>query len=101
MTSYREGFPRTILESMALGRSVIAFDCIGVRSAVCDGETGYLIKQGDLEGFANKIIELIDDDEKLIKIGKRAREYCVDVCDSNYINGILFEKIKSNLKKEK
>ena len=98
MTSFREGFPRTIMESMALGRPVIAFDTIGVRSAVIDGKTGYLIPFGDLNGFANRIIELIDDDKKIIELGKNARESCVEQCDSNIINGKILEIISSHIK---
>lgn len=96
-TSYREGFPRTILEAMALGRPVIAYDCIGVRDSVEDGKTGFLIYNRDEEKFADKIIELIDNDDKLIEIGKCARSICEEKYTSDAINNLIYKDIRKSL----
>lgn len=97
-TSYREGFPRTILEAMALGRPVIAYSCIGVRDSVVDGKTGFLIDGRNEELLADKIIELIDNEEKIITIGKCARSICEKKYDSDIINGLICEDIESFIK---
>ena len=96
-TSYREGFPRVIMEAMALGRPTIAFDTVGTNRAVNDGSTGYLIKDRNLEQFANRIIELIDDEQKLIELGTNARNYCVENLDSNYVNKKIVAEIEKLL----
>jgi len=56
-------FPNTILESMACGTPVIATNVGGIREAVLDGQTGYLVQSGDVRGFANCILKLIDSEE--------------------------------------
>ena len=96
-TSYREGFPRVIMEAMALGRPTIAFDTVGTNRAVSDGETGYLIKDRNLEQFANRIIELIDDEQKLSELGNNARNYCVEHLDSNIVNKKIVSVIEKLL----
>ncbi len=88
---YREGFPRTILEAMSLGRVAVVSDIVGNRDAVIDGVTGFLVPERDIEGFAKKIIEIIDDDELLLKIGKQARDVCVKEYDSELINGRILD----------
>ena len=43
LTSYKEGKPRALMESSALGVPVVATDVIGTREVVKDGVTGYLV----------------------------------------------------------
>lgn len=93
-SSYREGFPRVILEGMALGRAVIATDTVGNKDAVVDGKTGYLVPMHDIKTFANKIIEIIDNDELLIKLGMNGRKICEEKYDSKIINDIIYNIIR-------
>lgn len=92
-TSKREGFPRTILEAMAVGTPVIASNVIGNKTAVIDGETGYLIEENNLEQFANKIIELINNEELLKRLGNNSRKMCEEVHDCRKINSTIFDII--------
>jgi len=56
LTSYYEGLPNVVLEANACGLSVIAFDSPGGTSEIIEnGLNGWLIKDGDLHGFAEKI----------------------------------------------
>ncbi len=90
---YKEGFPRTILEAMAVGRPTIATNIVGCKDAVVDGQTGYLLEPHDIKGFANKIIEIIDNDKLLLELGKNAREVCEKKFDSKIINSKIIEII--------
>lgn len=92
-TSYREGFPRVILEAMALGRPTIATNVIGNKDVVKDGYTGYLLEKNDLSLFVEKIIYLIDHKETIIKLGRQARDYCENYYDSEIINNIILKNI--------
>lgn len=67
-----ENLPNTVLEAMACGRPVIAFDVGGVRDAVRHGETGLLTAAGDAEGLAVAIADLLDDDPARTRMGDAA-----------------------------
>ena len=92
---YREGFPRTFLEAMALGKAIIATDTIGSRDAIKDGINGYMLHVHDVEAFASKIIEIIDDDKELRRIGDSSRSYCEEHFTSDKINAIILNHLES------
>lgn len=59
-----ESFPMIVLESLSLGRPVVAFDIdCGLKDLLVTGGNGFLIKKFNIEDFANKIIELSQDEE--------------------------------------
>ena len=60
--SEKEGWGLTVIESNAVGTPVVATDADGLRDSVRDGETGYLVASGDVDGFARRIGELLADD---------------------------------------
>ena len=59
LTSDSEGTPRCLLEAMSLGKTCIAPDIPGMSELIRDGETGYLFPQGDVDGFATLIDDII------------------------------------------
>lgn len=61
--SYREGVPRAVLEASASGVPIVAFDVPGVREAVVNGETGYLVPFGDVDALATRTCELLRNNE--------------------------------------
>ncbi len=50
-----EGFGIVILEAGSCGLPVVASNLQGIKDAVIDGETGYLVDEGDVDGFLNRI----------------------------------------------
>ena len=73
LSSQSEGFSNSILEYMAAGRPVVATDVGGVREAVINGETGYLLPPGDHEKMAACIISLLAEPERARAMGKRGQ----------------------------
>ncbi len=73
--SYREGVPRVILESAATGLPTVAFDVPGVREAVVNNETGFLVPFKDIELMQKKLVNLIKDNELRVSMGRKARLY--------------------------
>ena len=68
-----EGFGLVIIESMACGVPVVAFDCEnGPRSIITDGENGFLIPTFDIEAFAEKVMLLMKDRELRLRMGENA-----------------------------
>lgn len=61
LSSRREGLPNCILEAMAMGLPVVTTDVAGAKELVKDGETGYVLPQGDVEGLGAALLKLADD----------------------------------------
>ena len=57
------------------GTPVVATDADGLRDSVRDGETGFLVPLGDVEGFTNRIGQLLDSDELATKMSGAALKW--------------------------
>lgn len=68
--SYREGLGLGIIEAMALRLPIIATNIGGIPEAVIDGETGFLVKPGSVNGLADAIKQLMFDKERLKIFGE-------------------------------
>ena len=86
-----EGFPLTILEAMRAGLPVIASDVGGVREAVVDGVTGYLIPRDDVQTLAERLRRLIRDNGLRTTLGQRAREMFL----SEFVEEKMFAEVQT------
>jgi phosphatidylinositol alpha-1,6-mannosyltransferase len=50
-----EGFGIAIIEAGSCGLPVVASNLQGIKDAVIDGKTGYLVEEGDVDGFLKRI----------------------------------------------
>jgi L-malate glycosyltransferase len=73
LSSKAEGFANAILEYMAAGLPVVATDVGGLREAVAEGETGFLVESGDHEAMADRIIHLLNDPKRANAMGARGK----------------------------
>ena len=72
--SRTEGFGLVLVEAMACGLPVISFDCEnGPRSIITDGEDGFLIPPFDVESFANRLFQLMNDDKLRRTVGENGK----------------------------
>lgn len=70
----KEACSRAILEMMACGKPVVAFNTGGNSELAEDGITGTLVNFGDIKGFAAAVSELLRDDKKRKMMGTQARQ---------------------------
>lgn len=61
-TSPKEGWGLSVLEANACGTVVVASDSPGLREAVVDGKTGFLVPHGDVDAIADRIARVLSDD---------------------------------------
>lgn len=102
MTSNYEGFGMVLVEAMACGVPAIAFDCkCGPRDIIRDGENGLLVQNGDIEGLAEAMMEVMDDESYRKMLSQNARKvvatYSEETVMSKWI--ALFDSLVENTNK--
>ncbi len=71
MTSGMECFPMVLLEAMSCGLPIVSYDCpTGPRNIIQDNIDGILVDYKNKESMSNAIIELIENIDKRILLGK-------------------------------
>lgn len=66
-TARYEGLPYAIIESLSLGKPVVATDVDGNRDLVIDNYNGYLVKNENVKELADKILSILNDSSKISK----------------------------------
>ena len=85
LPSYREGFPKILIEAAACGRAVITTDVPGCRDAIEDGITGFMVPVRNSKALAEKICILLDNPLLCRKMGKAGRDRAKEVFDVNKV----------------
>ncbi|RDW21456.1 glycosyltransferase family 1 protein [Oceanobacillus arenosus] len=91
LPSYHEGTPKTVLEAMAMGRSIITSDAPGCRETVTDKLNGFLVKVKDIQGLTIRMEELISSNELRIDMGKESARIAREKYDVNIINKSIMQ----------
>ena len=84
MSSLYEPFGLVLVEAMSCGLPVIAFDCpYGPADIISDGVDGFLVENRDVDAFADRVCQLIEDKDLRQRMGiaavSSAQRYRSDV----------------------
>jgi glycosyltransferase involved in cell wall biosynthesis len=74
LPSYREGFPKSLIEAAAASRAVVTTDVPGCRDAIIPNKTGLLVPAKDPQQLANTLQWLIENPHERIAMGKAGRK---------------------------
>ena len=75
-TSLGEGWGLCVLEAAALGVPTVAFDVDGLRDAVRDGETGWLVRDGErIEDVAERAVKELADPARRAAVAAACRAW--------------------------
>lgn len=75
MSSNYEGFPMVMIEAMACGLPVVAFDFkCGPKDIIRNEENGLIIHNGDIKALADGIMKLMEDTENRKRMSLNARK---------------------------
>lgn len=85
-----DNLPNGVLESMACGTPVVAFDIGGVGEAVRHMETGYLARYRDAADLAQGIARLLDDTD----LRRRMEARCREVAEAEYDMTVQADRIE-------
>lgn len=75
ITSMKEGWGISIIEANACGTPIIAYRVSGLKDAVKNGQTGLLVKNGDIKELANTIEMLLSNTELREKLTNNTTEW--------------------------
>ena len=82
LPSDEEPFGRVLVEAMAMGLPVVAFDGGGVPEVVQHERQGLLVPAGDISAFSGAVERLLTDEALRLRLGEegkcRAREFSVE-----------------------
>jgi glycosyltransferase involved in cell wall biosynthesis len=95
-TAKADNAPLVILEAMACGKPIVATNAGGIPELVREGETGHTVPIGDDQAMTEKIINLINDPDRLRQFGENAariakENYGLDRMVNNYL--VLYQEL--------
>ncbi|MBU2607969.1 MAG: glycosyltransferase family 4 protein [Chloroflexi bacterium] len=68
MPSDEEGFPRVLIEAMAMGVPFVATDVGSVREMATERQNRYVVPKGDMAAFTDKLVSLLQDDKRRMEL---------------------------------
>ena len=81
LPSYAEGMPIAILEAMACSLPVVATNVGGIPDLITEGQEGYLLEPGDVQGLARAISGLAGDSKTREYMGRNGLQKAQTVHD--------------------
>ena len=86
-----EGWPVAIAEACAAGLPVVSTLHAAIPQQVITGKTGYLVKEGDVEGMARAMLELANSPSLREQFGRAAQAHIMQFCDQSAYRNRLRE----------
>ena len=93
LLSYREGTPRTVLESMSMGRPIITTDVPGCRETTIKSFNGFLVESHNADSAA-KAMEMLCDTRLRNTMGVNSRALVEQKFDVHKVNRIILTAMK-------
>ena len=85
LPSYREGYPKILIEAAACGRAIVTTNVPGCRDAIESNVTGLLVPVKDAVLLAESISILLDNKKKCEKMGINGRKRAEELFDIRMI----------------
>lgn len=83
-----------IQEAQAMGLPVIVSDAGGMQYGLIDGETGFVVKEGNVDLFCDRILYFYFNPDEVINFGRSGKSFV----ESNFRNDFLTKQLISNYK---
>ena len=88
-SSYREGFPTTVIEAGAMRLPCIVTDINGSREIIRDGENGRIVPPRDEEALYGAMKAFLEDPDALRVMSMRARKMVATRFEQGYVRSCL------------
>jgi glycosyltransferase involved in cell wall biosynthesis len=73
--SWREALSRALPQALAAGKPVVAYDFDGADEICLENETGFLVRTGNVDGAAEKLLQLATDAGLRARLGEHGRKF--------------------------
>jgi len=73
--SYREALSRALPQALAAGKPVVAYDFDGADEVCLENQTGFLVRTGDTDAAAQRLLQLAGDPALREKFGHRGQSF--------------------------
>jgi glycosyltransferase involved in cell wall biosynthesis len=73
--SAREALSRALPQALAAGKPVVSYDFDGAEEICFEGETGFLVRTGDIAAVANRLLKLASDPALRERLGHRGQRF--------------------------
>ena len=93
LPTYREGMPVSIMEAESVGRAIITTNTVGAKETVVDGYNGFLVETKNVDELTEKVLYIIENKDKAIKMGQNARAFAEQNFDQDKINKEIYQII--------
>ncbi len=100
LPSYREGFPRSVLEAMSSALPVVATNIRGCREAVVNGETGLIVPPRSGTALAEAVSLLLGNPDLASRMGAAGRERAVRFYGHQIVQRRFVSVIESALQRK-
>ena len=92
--SRSEGMPLAVIEAMALGLPIVAFNVRGVKDVVENGNNGFLCDYGNLEQISSSTIGLINSPNDLQRFSNHSK----NLFNEKYTKDLMLERYQDYIK---
>ena len=84
-----------IQEAQAMGLPVIISDAGGMKEGIIDGDTGFVVREGDIGGFCEKITFFFRNRDAILKFGLAGRNFVLKRFSNQMVNEKLISYYNS------
>ena len=96
LPSYREGMPKSLLESMSMSRPIITTNVPGCKDLIIDNYNGFICSSKNSESIESAIIKFINlTASKKILFGRNSRKIILNKYDEKIVINKYMEIITS------
>lgn len=90
-SSYREGFPNTVLEAGAMGLPSIVTDINGSREIIEQGINGVIVPSKDANALFEAMLKMVRDKDERERMAGNARQMIADRFEQGFVRQCLYD----------
>jgi len=100
LPSHREGFPRSVIEAMAMQRPIVVTNIRGCKEEIDNGKNGIVVPVKNPQKLAEAILLLLNNDGKAKRLSENARIKAIEEFDENLVFGRIVRQYKKLIKEK-